>query len=95
MTQTQEQKLKLAVDMYRLRLEQARVDLAGYMMNLKKKLDKDAHYLNKDSQKQKLAEQAMALDEMAMILTTEEPELGFDKGAFFFDLFEGKESVYG
>ena len=94
MTQTQEQKLQLAVDLYRLRLEQARVDLAGYMMNLKKKLDKEARFL-KEGPKQKLAEQSAVLDEMAMILITEEPELGFDFNSFLFDLFEDKESVYG
>ena len=94
MTQTQEKRLELAIDMYRIRLEQARVDLASYMMNLKKKLDKEARFL-KEGPKQKLQEQSSALDEMAMILITEEPELGFDKGTFFFDLFEGKESIYG
>ena len=94
MTQTQEKKLSLAIDMYRIRLEQARVDLASYMMNLKKRLDKEARFL-KENPKQKLQEQSSVLDEMAMILITEEPELGFDKGSFFFDLFEGKESIYG
>ncbi len=94
MTQTQEQRLRLALDMYRIRLEQARVDLAGYLRNLKKRLDKDARTLNAENRK-KLYEQGEVLDEIALLLLTEEPELGFDDSAFFFDLFEGKESIYG
>lgn len=94
MTQTQEKRLKIALDMYRLRIEQARVDLAGYLRNLKKRLDKEARTLNGENKK-KLHEQGDALDEIALLLITEDPELGFDKDAFFFDLFEGKESIYG
>ena len=94
MTQTQERNLNLAIDMYRLRLEQARVGLAGYMMNLKKRLDREARNL-RPAQKQKLEEQAVVLDEMALILLTEDPELGFDRDSLRCDLFEGKESIYG
>lgn len=88
MTQVQEKKVRLALDMYRLRLEQARVDFAAVLSSMKQKLEVAAEHDKLNARN--LRREADLLDEISMILVTEKPDPGFDTEMLLSDLFGRK-----
>lgn len=94
MTETQEQKLRMAFAIYESRLIQIRMDLAGHLRNIKRQIDKDAKRLPKRLRDESM-DQASEIEGLASLLITERPDLGFDKDIFLSELLDGKESIYG
>ena len=94
MTETQESKLRMAFAIYESRLIQTRMDLAGYLRTLKRQIDKDAKRLPRYLRDEAMG-QAAEIEDLASLLITEEPELGFDKDLFLSEILDGKERNYG
>ena len=87
MTQVQEKKLSLALDMYKLRLEQARTDFAGILNSHVRKLRAIARHQEREAAIE-TRHQAELIEEASFVLLTEDPDLGFDFSRLFDDVIQ-------